>query len=125
MFFLVVCVFLVPLDLLNSTNSCFFLFYSSSCRFPFVLPRSWFFLFLSFDRNFRRCSSGGDQGPRDKVAFAISPAVLTRQCDFSGDFDSRATDRRAASRSQNVRFINLAGSRSGCCGDSCGRTSGC
>lgn len=51
--------------------------------------------------------------------------LTTRQCDFSGDFDSRATDHRAASRSQNVRFINLAGSRSGRCGDSCGRAGGC
>lgn len=50
--------------------------------------------------------------------------LTTRQYDFSGDFDSRATDHRAASRSQNVRFINLAGSRSGR-GDGCGRAGGC
>lgn len=38
--------------------------------------------------------------------------MLTRQRDFS-DLDGRATDQRAASRSQNVRLVDLAGGRGG------------
>lgn len=52
-----------------------------------------------------------------------STAVLTRQRDFS-DLDGRATDQRAASRSQNVCLVDLACGRGGR-GDGRGGTGGC
>lgn len=64
--------------------------------------------------------SSEDQGPRGSNLAIPSAAVLTRQRDFSGDLDGRAADQRAASRSQNVRLVDLAGGRGGRGGDSGG-----
>lgn len=50
--------------------------------------------------------------------------MLTRQRDLSGDLDGRAADQRAASRSQNVRLVDLAGGRGRCSGDGGGRAGG-